>query len=204
MSDRKTLLKIGKLHIWTSGSYLKPYANIWMDCKGRKNPAGNEINYCGVNIFLSFKRSRVWTYKSCNHESGLKFYQGRCFVYDGKVFNVDEGQNKGLAFWSIRGGFNNGTPEWLQRLLGDYTSWKNWGFQFWGDNINEDGTLDETWIMPKRPSFIRYVYWCCKRRRKIKLCNHNNIEFEAHITGDSGSEDYFCPDCGLQETHCYY
>ena len=89
-------------------------------------------------------------------------------------------------------------------LMNYYNCWKNWSQQFWGDNINEDGTFNPDWIEPKRPSFIKYAYQCWKRRRKIKLCNHDHLHEDAHITGDSGSADYYCPDCGFTDHITYY
>jgi len=35
-------------------------------------------------------------------------------------------------------------------------------------------------------------------------CKHEALESESHITGDSGSEDMYCPTCGFQHHICYF
>jgi len=102
----------------------------------------------------------------------------------------------------------NKVPNWLQTLLEDYDNWKNWVQQFYGDDLIFDdfGNMyaDPNWEMPKRPLLIVYLYQQWKRREKIRKCTHPNLQEETNISPESGSADYYCPDCGLSEHVCYY
>ena len=99
--------------------------------------------------------------------------------------------------WKVKIGFIEAIKKipFISHILCDYQEWRQFGvhWQYYGDDPDF-----------KVPSLIEFLYDNYKQRKQIKNCDHTNMEVDSHITGDSGSEDLHCPDCGFTDHIQYY
>ena len=78
-----------------------------------------------------------------------------------------------------------------------------------GYDITEANWLGEPHIMPNARGMALLALWldyvviplCIIR---MHYCKHPNLESHGYANGDSGCDDFWCPDCGWALHHRYY
>lgn len=207
---RKTILKIGKLHIWVSGSLSQPFSNIYFETpslKGKKylgSDGVSELTHCGykgLNIFPLLDSGKVHTYKSCENKNGFMLkYGGKAISYQTKVRYEEKGLNKGLVYNYYTIGITNTLPKFLQRIFQEIENYK---YRDFGNTIeDEKGNV----IGVNHTSFLQYCIGKLKFYWFQKPCRDNGHDWdvESDITPDSGSEYFTCRRCGESHSVIYY
>ena len=194
---RTTILKIGKLHLWASGSSREPYANLWFDSPGRKNGVGTVIGYKGLSIFPFIRHYMCYTYESCNPHRNLFFGNG--FIrYEGAGRIKQTEPNKGrLRQRHLSIGVSNTTPRWLQWYLQQKYEYYHWSMyvMYHPDTIIDERT-GAILSAPAKPLFPVFILQMLVRTIKQGVCKH---EYEVDEDGDcenGPSGSYYCPKCG--------
>lgn len=201
--------ELGYTGHYSAGEVLNYDGGIKDSLYFQRNPKSKNITYfryCGKlgNIGARWIDKTVW---STPVNVQLDYFWLDIKFFSKKSYNIFQISKKGITHdnYKIEFGFVKAFKNipFVKPILSGYKEWKNWSDQFLGIGVNEDGTKYSI-PDPKRSSFIKYVWEAYKRRQKIKLCNHSNMEVDADINGDSGSEDFFCSDCGFNKHIQYY
>lgn len=63
---KTTLIKIGRFHLWTSGSQIDPHAHLWVDCKPYSNGYSPiKLDYTGfywdLKVWKNASGKWIWT-----------------------------------------------------------------------------------------------------------------------------------------------
>lgn len=100
-------------------------------------------------------------------------------------------------------GLSNATPKFIQLYL-SYKAQYNLFKSEDGLILDKDGCVIGIKENYKPISFLKFSIARHKELQKIKKCTHPHMEYDSDISPDSGSESFFCPDCGYADTIVYY
>ena len=158
-----------------------------------------------LKIWVSGSRKEPYThiyFDSKKTECGYKALNIFPYWYKQCIFGAD-----GIERTETRRGVGNRLPKYLQKLMQFHYDWKNWDANFFGDDVIEIGgklVKDPNWKQPVRPSFLSYIISRIHGEIKMKNCKHPNMGHFDSISPESGSESFYCPDCGYSHDICYY
>jgi hypothetical protein len=135
--------------------------------------------------------SNIW-FNSKRSENGYKGLNIFPYLWISKAYTVESGYTRARGY--LRYGMSNSTPKLLQWWLKMKSGYRSFCYFNW-DHDNQ--------IKYQDPTFIGWIIKTLKIEYLQKHCNHD-YQFESHITPDHGSEDVYCPKCGLSHHVTYY
>lgn len=91
---------------------------------------------------------------------------------------------------SVRFYFTNELPEWMSYILSKHYYWKHC-LRYDYNECNE-------------VSFLKFLYRELRFRVKVKNCDHSHMQYTSDFNPESGSEYFYCPDCGFSKCVTYY